>query len=411
MVKNDTNYVKIIYIFDKFNQVKKFSANWILDGVSEPIKDGVLLLSDSGEVIDLLVNEGQFEDVLKYEGIIVPGFVNSHCHLELSHLKGLIPEGNGLVNFIEPIISLRECDLPDIINAISIAEMEMINNGIVAVGDICNNDITFELKSKGRMKYHNFIEVISFNPEKAMQVYNAGIDLLDESNEYGIPSSISPHAPYTASSELLKLIANKSEESSSPTSIHMNESKQENLFLKEGKGDIAEFYSRIGVSLDFFHPSGKSSFDAILDSFKGSAPLLLVHNTYTEENDIFNAVSNRGNLYWCFCPNANLYIEQCIPDINLFLKHNLRIVIGTDSLASNWNLSIIEELKIINSKYPNIPLNTLIQWSTINGARFLGFDGKLGSFEKGKIPGVNLLEHLDLAQMKLCPETTVTKLI
>jgi len=89
LVKNDTNYVKIIYIFDKFNQVKKFSANWILDGVSEPIKDGVLLLSDSGEVIDLLVNEGQFEDVLKYEGIIVPGFVNSHCHLELSHLKGL----------------------------------------------------------------------------------------------------------------------------------------------------------------------------------------------------------------------------------------------------------------------------------------------------------------------------------
>ncbi len=115
-------------------------------------------------------------------------------------------------------------------------------------------------------------------------------------------------------------------------------------------------------------------------------------------------------MYWCFCPNANLYIEKRIPDLDLFLKQDDNITIGTDSLASNWSLSIVEELKTISNRFPDIPLSSLIKWSTINGARLLGFDDLLGSFEKGKVPGVNLLEHVDLGNLSLTPDTKVTPL-
>ncbi|HIA36974.1 MAG TPA: amidohydrolase [Flavobacteriales bacterium] len=390
--------------------MKKFSANWIFDGVSPPMENGILLLSDSGEVLDLSVDDGQFEEVKHHEGIIVPGFVNTHCHLELSHLKGLLPQGKGLIDFIEPIISLRKNDLPHIASAISKAEEEMVNNGIVAVGDICNKADSFELKSSENLKYHNFIEVISLDPSKAMAVYNAGIDLYDRSKEMGIPASIVPHAPYTASAELLRLIAGKSEEYGSPISIHLNESAQEDELFRKGTGSIAEFYSNAGVSLDYFNPSGKSALETVLDTLKGQSPLLLVHNTYLNEEVLAKAIKLRDNLYWCLCPNANLYIEKRIPDLDLFLKMEQNITIGTDSLASNGSLSVLEELKTISSRYPAISLSTLIQWATINGAKLLGFDDVLGSFEKGKCPGVNLLKEVDLSNLAITSDTKVIPL-
>ncbi len=369
------------------------------------------MLDDSGEVLDLLVDEGQLEDVKHYEGIIVPGFVNTHCHLELSHLKGLLPQGKGLIDFIEPIISLRESNIQNIANAMAEAEEEMANNGIVAVGDICNRTDSFELKLKSNLKYHNFIEVISLDPSKATAVYNAGIDLYDRSKEMGIPASIVPHAPYTASAELLRLIAGRAEEHASPLSIHLNESAHEDELFSKGTGRIAEFYSRAGNSLDYFNHSGKSSLETILDALKGQSPLLMVHNTYLREEVLDMALELRDNLYWCLCPNANLYIENRIPDLDLFLKMEQHITIGTDSLASNGALSVLAELKTISSRYPEISFSTLIQWATINGAKLLGFDDVLGSFEKGKCPGVNLLKDVDLNNLAITPDTKVIPLV
>jgi len=92
------------------------------------------------------------------------------------------------------------------------------------------------------------------------------------------------------------------------------------------------------------------------------------------------------------CPNANLYINDQLPAIDLFIKHNCEIVLGTDSLASNHHLSILEEIKTIRERFPNIAADQLLQWATINGAKALQIDKLLGSFEPGKQPGVILCE-------------------
>jgi len=122
------------------------------------------------------------------------------------------------------------------------------------------------------------------------------------------------------------------------------------------------------------------------------SPLLLVHNTFTSKQDIETAEEQHQNLYWCFCPKANLYIENKLPQIDLFFELGVKCTLGTDSLASNNSLSIWEEILSIRKAFPKIPLNTLINWATINGAQFLGIDNQFGSFEVGKKPGVNWIK-------------------
>jgi imidazolonepropionase-like amidohydrolase len=115
------------------------------------------------------------------------------------------------------------------------------------------------------------------------------------------------------------------------------------------------------------------------------------------------------NLYWCFCVNANKYIEDKVPNIPLFIKNNCKITIGTDSLASNWSLSILDELKTISNNFDEISMQNLIQWSTLNGAEYLGFENSLGSIEIGKTPGINQL--LNIENDKIAMHSTLNKIL
>ena len=122
----------------------------------------------------------------------------------------------------------------------------------------------------------------------------------------------------------------------------------------------------------------------------------MIHNTYIQEEDIVFAKTYSQTyeikIVYCLCPNANLYIENTLPPIDLLLKHNCKIVIGTDSYASNWQLSIGAEIKTLTEHFPHIPLPDILPWATYNGAEVLGLSTLLGSFEAGKKPGVVLIE-------------------
>ena len=131
-----------------------------------------------------------------------------------------------------------------------------------------------------------------------------------------------------------------------------------------------------------------------------------MHNTFTEKKDVLWAQNYADNIFWCFCPNANEYIEGKQPDYSLFKDE--RCTVGTDSLASNWSLSILDELKTITTRDSSIPVTTLIKWATFNGAQFLGFE-KLGSIEKEKTPGLNLITNI--VSQKLNANSIIKKII
>jgi cytosine/adenosine deaminase-related metal-dependent hydrolase len=146
--------------------------------------------------------------------------------------------------------------------------------------------------------------------------------------------------------------------------------------------------------LDFFEPTGLSSLQSVLPIFKNANTSILVHNSFTNSDDIAAVKKQMPNTFWCLCPNANQYIEQTMPPVELLRTNTANIIVGTDSYASNWSLNIVDELKTIQQHHQQIPLEEMLGWATLNGARALQMDKHLGSFEKGKKTGVVLIENV-----------------
>ena len=372
---------------------RKFSADRIFTGQEFSRQDQVLVVEDDGTIADLVDRDRAGEDVQHLDGVLSPGFINCHCHLELSHLKEVIPDGQGMVAFLLSVMSSRNVEPGFIQSAIQLAEEEMAVSGIVAVGDICNTADTLPQKTKRNLYYHHFAEALGFTGStaparfrQAMEVYHT-FNELDPGN-----TSVVPHAPYSVSKELFGLIDALDPEAL--LSIHNQESAAEEEFFGSGGGEMHKLFSSIGVNTSEFIAPGKSSLQYYLPMIRNTHRLILVHNVTTDEHDLkwISALKHDlPELSWCLCPNANLYINGILPDVPLFRRHALNLVVGTDSLASNYALDMMSELKTIHTYFPEIPLKEMLQWVTLNGARALGIEGRYGSFEKGKNPGLVLI--------------------
>jgi cytosine/adenosine deaminase-related metal-dependent hydrolase len=178
-------------------------------------------------------------------------------------------------------------------------------------------------------------------------------------------------------------------------SIHNQEAAAENELYQNKTGAFLELYKNLGINIEHFLPSGKTSMQSWLPYFSKGQKIISVHNTFTDNEDLsyFQLPASPVNLFFCICINANLYIENSLPPIDMLIKNNCNIVMGTDSYASNWNLNMMEEIKMIQKHFSHIPLETILQWATSNGAKALGIEDVYGSFEKGKKPGLVIIDN------------------
>lgn len=375
------------------------SASTIYPVSQPPIVNGVLAIDEAGYVRGLYEPEQAAALNLPmkthYDGALLPGFINTHCHLELSHLSGQIPQHTGLFEFVSRIMKNRRAEPSEILKAMADADEEMYQNGIVAVGDISNQSISASIKLNSKIYYHTFIEAMGFNPAQASSIISKAQQT--QKSFTPLKSSIVPHAPYSVSDELFAAISALAEGRDNLISMHNQETPAEDAFFESKTGDFLELYRMLGLNLDAYQPSGKSSLQTTLPKLP-KTKTLLVHNTQTTKADVDFAVSQHSNLYWCLCPNANLYIEHTLPDVRLLAAASLKITLGTDSLASNHQLSILEEMQVLQ-KHKYIGFQELLRWATLNGAEFLGIDDTFGSFDIGKQPGILLLEQFDNEQL------------
>lgn len=394
--------------------MRRFSANYIFTAEKEPLKNGIVEVDSSGKIINVIDTKGKLSESRNlefYNGIIVPGFINTHCHLELSELENNIPTGIRLPNFIEEIFHYKRSEKKeDTMKAIQLQDSIMQKNGIVAVGDICNTSNTIKTKTNSKIYYHNFIEAIGL--EDDIDFVLKGIyEIQRKFVRNDLITSIVPHAPYSVSTNLLKKITEIANSKDSVLSIHNQETESENEMFLESKGLLYDKLKNLNVDLTNWEKTGENSVQSILNDLTISSNIIFVHNTYSSERDLAFINAKISNAFWCLCPKSNLFIENRIPEIPLFLKYSNKLTIGTDSLASNNELSILEELKLIQNKYPEITIDELIQWATLNGARSLKIDKQCGSIEKGKTPGLNLISHFNFQEMKLTDRSRVKVLI
>lgn len=370
-------------------------ADYLFDGFRLHGSDRILICKSDGTIEAILPENQAGGEVEHYSGLLSPGFINCHCHLELSHLKDQIPMHQGLVEFALSVVGRRKESEETILTAMRTAETQMLNAGIVAVGDICNTAESLTIKSSLQLSYYNFIELLGWSPAQAVSRFKNGKDiaalflqgLQDEEH-----LSLNPHAPYSISTELWNLMM--PEFPGKTITIHNQESADENEFFKTGRGRLPDFYASLKIDNAHFNAPGTRSLAFYLNKLKAASRILLVHNTYMDKQDINLAHSFHEGLYLCLCPNANHYIENRLPDIPGMIEEKCNMVLGTDSLASNHQLSILDEMKLIKQKFPFIPSSSMLIWATSNGARALHFDDKLGDFTKNKKPGIVLVEKI-----------------
>ena len=366
--------------------MRYLSAHYVFPISSPPFRNGIICVNDDGCIVDVIDTGGKLDERERlefYNGILVPGFVNAHCHLELSHLRKAIKPHGGLSDFIMSIVSMRKANREIILDAAKFADEEMTKNGIVAVGDISNNVDTLEIKCNSRIRYRTFIEMFGLNGNRAKKIFDVAQRVKQEYDHAGMSASLAPHAVYSLSQRLWKLL-HQSYKSSSPHVISMHHQER-------------------SEEMKFNHQN----------CLQEASRCLLVHNTFSTKNDLQEYASEPKKFYFTLCPSSNLFIQNRLPNLQLFASQELceNTSLGTDSLASNTNLSILEEMKIIQQHAPEISLETLLRWATLNGARALAFDRMLGCFEKEKTPGINLITGVDFEKMRLTDESAVEKLV
>ncbi len=391
--------------------MRKFSADLLFSIAGDPIREGVVITDDEGKILQLDTREQHDPSSIDIRrGAIVPGFVNTHCHLELSHMKGVADTGTGLLPFLQTVVNFRDVSMDQILDAIAKADQEMYDGGIVAVGDISNKLDTATQKDKSKLRYYTFVEMFDFMQDHMTgQFFNGYKEVYDgQSTAHGNRKSCVPHAPYTVTKGLFERVCAVNADDAT-VSIHNQETAHEDAFFVNKTGDFLEFYKAFNFPIDHFQPTGRHSIYYALEHLNPKNRNLFVHNTMTTPEDIQAAQAWGERVYWATCANANLYIENRLPHYQHFIDNNAKITIGTDSLTSNWQLSVLEEMKTIARYQSYVPFEMLIRWATLNGAEALGFEADLGSIEVGKTPGLNLL-NLD-ADLKLSADTQVTKLI
>ncbi len=374
--------------------VHYYSADYVMPVTSSPIKNGVIAMDENGTVLGIYDNDSvpKNVEIERLKGVLIPGFINAHCHLELSHLLGKIPQKQGLVKFITEVMSNRGADDDLIQEAMVAADRAMYANGVQAVGDHVNSAISAKVKENSKIVYHTFVEILGLREQEAAQKIDEAREV--EFNFDSGHASITLHAPYSCSKTLFKAFK-KSVSDDNIISIHNQESEEENKLFRYKTGDFLDFYEKIGFPADEFKAQARNSVQTYMSYLPTGNKVILVHNTYTSLKDLDFIRRMGRDVVMCICPKANLYIEDTLPKVSIFEQNGCEIAIGTDSLASNDTLSILDELKLLHKHFPELDFIQTLKWATINGAKALTLEESLGSLEVGKTPGLLLLKNMN----------------
>ncbi len=357
--------------------MRRIAAHYLIDrGTVRPRP--VVEADDEGRIVsvgewDRLDGDAATEF---YAGALCAGFVNAHCHSELSYLHGAIPRGSGFAGFARAIGQVRGGFTADERRrALQAADARMWHEGVQAVGDVVNDDSSFGVKSRSRIAYRNFAEVFGLNADTS-----AARGLLRHP-----ATSLTPHSTYSLQDGVFREIA---AEGSAPLSVHFMESPDE-AALYRGEGSLAEWYGRMGWKCDFLGYGSPAA--RIAASVPPERRVIPVHGCCASEEDM-QILGDHFTVpvAWVLCPRSNLYISGLRPPVELLRRRGERVCIGSDSLASNDSLSMLEELKAL----PEVPLPEALTWATLNGARALGMEAEAGSVEVGKRCGLVLIENI-----------------
>lgn len=358
----------------------------------------VIEVDDRGVITDILETSAldAMASVEFYPGILIPGMVNAHCHLELSYLHNKIEEGTGFAGFARAIGAVRNNFTDEErIHAAEVADARMWNEGVEVVADIANDSLVMGVKERSKIEYHTMFEHFGLN--------NLSTTPLRDIAARHHNTTVTPHSTYSVQDAPFRGLCS----GDGLLSLHLLESDDETLLYKKS-GSLWDWYERMGWECDFLHYGTPAQ--RVAESIPENRALLLVHGTRAEEQDVRVVAQRTERATWVLCPESNRYISRTTPPVEMFRRLGAKIAVGTDSLTSARDLSMIENLRQLNGLC-DAPLAEMLTWATYNGAMALGVESNKGSIERGKAPGLVIVEGADLHDLRLLPETTTRRII
>ena len=379
--------------------MKRVAAKYLYPlTAAEPIRNGFVEYDDDGTILRTGVCEDPSSEEVFLDGAVIPGFVNAHCHIELSYMWKLFRKGTGMAGFIDQINALRDtASLEDKLADIQTWMDRLWQRGVTAMADISNCADSFAIKAASPMYTRTFLEVFGTEPQDCAAVIRDVKALQEQALACGLDAAPTPHACYTMSPELLTA-ASAEGLRSGYLSYHSEETPEEDEMIRSGSGPMWENRKRAGMSTP--PVTGTSSLQYFLERLQQvhAAPfdehILLVHEVCMDQEGIDAVKAVLNHPFIALCPLSNLFIHNALPPVELLRSNGMKLTIGTDSLSSNDDLDPVAELFCLQENFPQVPLGEMLGWACRNGAEFLGKEAVFGTLEPGKRPGLVLIDHL-----------------
>jgi aminodeoxyfutalosine deaminase len=400
-----------------------YHASWVVPISAAPIRDGQVNV-ERGRVRDVGAGgtagagvrggarlAGRVIEQDLGNVILMPGLVNAHTHLELSHLRGVVAPASNFVAWVRQLLAARR-GYPDprdpvILGGAADAIEEAVRTGTAVVGDISNTLITFDLLARSRLSAVLFYELIGFNLENADAMVQGAVEELRALPPMEtVRPALAAHAPYSVARHLFRAIREATEHDGlGPRSVHLAESPEETQFIRAAAGPWRMLLEELGAWEPSWRAPGVSPVEYLDDvGFLGGA--LVVHGVQMSADDLARVAARGATLVTC--PRSNAYTGAGTPPIDRFYASGVRVAVGTDSLTSTPDLNMFSELAVMRAMAPTVPASRLLDSATRQGAAALGFEADYGSIESGKrgrllavAPGIHFAEAADVEEYLL----------
>ncbi|RMG55383.1 MAG: hypothetical protein D6722_27900 [Bacteroidetes bacterium] len=368
------------------------------------LTDHVLEVDAYGLVQALRPRQGA-EVTEHHKGILCPGLINAHCHLELSHLRGQMQRGTGMTGFVQELWAKRNLLSPaDQAEAAAAVMEEMWWGGTAAVGDICNSALTAGPKrAEARLYTHSFLELLGLDARRVPDILAQGEALTRDFQ--GLSHSLTLHAPYSVSPALRDAFYARPQ---GRLSIHLLESEGERRFFAHGDGPMETFLSTFNLPRLRFPQPDPIAY--ICEGLAPAQPVIWVHNTEMMAAEATQVATGFPQAWFCLCPLSNDFLHGREPKLPVFLPWKDRLCLGTDSLASTDSPHVWDEALRVQALAPTLKTHDLLRMLTTQGAAALGMAGELGIFAPGTRPGVLLIQGQEEVEGPLSPQARLRRL-
>lgn len=366
-------------------------ARYVLPLASEPILDGAVRVNGNtieavGPAQALEAHAG--EQVIDFGNhILLPGLINSHCHLDYTSLKNAISAPKGFTEWVKRLNSIkRQLSSEDILQSIAKGFTEARRFGTTT---ICSMVAFPELMGQlppPPIRTWWFYEMIDIRHRvTSEEVVNGALSFFGGQNTALTSFGLNPHAPYTASLLLYRLARACANNTNMLLTTHVSESAEESEMFQRGSGALYDFLEELERPM---HDCGLDTpFGWLWRNGAIGPDWILAHLNELEASDftLLGALTPEQLPHIVHCPGSHAYFGHRPFPFTKLAGMGVNICVGTDSLASTESLSLLGEIRRLRMHHPNLAPEDLLHTITLNPARALRKEGQLGCIRPGAL--------------------------